>query len=601
MDDSESRRARLLSALRLPLVELDADFKVVFQTDSPLELIIGESYIEQLPSEARPQAKSVLEQAVREGGRPVFSSMFDGRQFRTEVTRLGEEASGLCLVTHDVTEEARARLEGAEERQKLEVALNASKLGLWSWNFRTGVVIWDARMRQITGLPEPIDLATWIEELTHPDDRESFRELTGKAVSPGPLQPSTSRIVRPDGQTRWVLASGRILADASGEPTMMVGGTLDVTEQELMSERLRSAQRMEALGHLTAGVAHNFNNMLMVIAPCLECIQEQNPAGLEEDVQDAIDAAQRAADIVRELMTFAGQQNRKDRKLQSVAEMCAQTSRLCERSFPKGMELRTRLNCVGQSECVPGSIEQVLSNVLVNARDALVMSQTPTPFVSVEAQDVEHFGERWVEITISDNGPGIPEELRTKIFEPFMTTKHGKGTGLGLASSQALIEQHGGQLACKERVGGGTEFLILLPSQVKKASLTSVPPPSGPDSEVPSQRGLVLIVDDEPAIRRLVGRGLSRAGFQVETASDEDSARALISSRPEIRFVLLDRTLRHQDSLKLVPVVREVLPNASVFFFTGEHIREEELQLVDGLIQKPVSVPQLVLRIQETL
>ena len=249
-------------------------------------------------------------------------------------------------------------------------------------------------------------------------------------------------------------------------------------------------------------------------------------------------------------------------------------------------------------QCSPGALEQVLSNVLFNARDALVLAATASPRVSITARDVERFDDRWIEILIADNGPGVPNELRSQIFEPFFTTKAGSGTGLGLASSQAIVQQHGGQLACRPAAPCGTEFLILLPSVPLPAGRTS----ERSDSETTEpDTKRVLLVEDEPAIRRIFSLGLTRMGFEISTAASTVEARRLLEDGIAADVVLLDMTLGSGVGASLLKLVREKLPAAKVFYFTGQLVDESDAGEVDGVIQKPIDLRDLAATIRSAL
>lgn len=592
---------RLLDLQPVHIAELDAGFRVIYQNQHEFQFALGEEIMNQFPVQMRENCLSVLTEVLCEGGSRQFDYCHsDERHLQTEVQRLGEEASGfhLCLLTRDVTDITVQRARSKEDRQKLAVALEASQVGLWSWNLRTDLVLWDKRMREITGHDIPINLPQWRDTLMHPDDRGAIPDMAALFEQGGPFSPQTSRIVRPDGQVRWLMTTGMVCLGVDGQPESVVGGCMDVTDHQRLTEKLQSAQRMEALGHLTAGVAHNFNNMLMVITPCLEAIEEVAIPEMQEDIGDALAATERAAEVVRQLMAFAGQRNKTERVTQSTATLVREVVRLCARSFEENMRFSLKIEANGYLNAAPGSVQQVLSNVIFNARDALVSAEIPDPVIDVICRDANLFDEDWVEIVVADNGPGVPEHLRSKIFEPFVTTKNGKGTGLGLASSQAIVEQHGGQMACRTRNDGGTEFLILLPT---------VPPPrplslAQPAIDVQTAAGArVLLIDDEQAIRRLMQRGLERSGLLVETAECPESLEHVLARSEGFDFVLLDRSLRGSQGKSLLPRLRNVLPGAKIFYFTGEHVGPKEALQVDGVVQKPVDIRSLVRMIRTAI
>lgn len=578
----------MLKALRPQLVEVDANNVVIFENRDQPTYKAGRNLLDQLPECTAKKAREAIEH-VRSTGEPsTFVAQHGSVPIQISVMGLGEEAPGhVCL---SFEEKRRSEEEELEERRRLEVALHASGVGLWSWHIPSGRVVWDDRMREITGRESPLTLPEWIERLTHPEDRAQVREESPMGVVIGDFRSSPARIVREDGEVRWVVTAGTTIAGENDAPEWVVGGLTDVTEQQRLSEKLQEAHKMEALGHLTGGVAHNFNNMLMIIEPCLEMIRDTAQGELRKDVDDALQATQRATEIVAQLMTFAGRQNQRERQTKSVALLCEESVRLCSRSFPKAVTLESKVETTALVECIPGALEQVLGNLLLNARDA-VTAHRGSGRVVLHAMDHDEFEDGWVMITVSDDGPGVPASLRGKVFEPFVTTKAGKGTGLGLASSMTIVQQHGGQLAYRPSTLGGAEFLMLVPRQGRDSDAVV---PGQPDTESSPQQGMrVLVVDDEPALRRLVKSGLTRYGYVVESAGSVAEAEKALEELDDFGAVLLDRSLGPEDGADLVPTIRSRMPGARLYFFTGEFVSSDEAATVDGVIQKPLNIRKL--------
>lgn len=598
MTDFEETRL-LLEALGQQVIALDEEFRVVYQNHSG-EFEVGRSLLDQLGDEEKERARRALAECGSTHERKSFEVSVSGRNRRWTVASLPlGGAARFCISV----EEPFDSTEPEGNSLDLRAALEASGVGLWSWHLPTDRVVWDQRMRAITGHQIPLNLPQWIEILTHPEDRKRVAEEASGASAPGSFGSQISRIMRPDGSVRWVLTAGTVVPNGGGEPEWIVGGLMDVTVQHRAAERLREAHKMEALGHLTSGVAHNFNNMLMIIAPCLEFIRETVNGDLLEDVNDALNATRRASEIVAQLMTFSGKQNRQEKAQYQAADLCERTIHLCRRSFPSVIELETEIVSQGTLECTPGSLEQVLGNLVFNARDAVMSQSSRSPRVQIKAQDVDYYGDKWIQITVSDSGPGVPVELRTKIFEPFVTTKPGRGTGLGLASAMAIVEQHGGQLAYHPSALGGAEFVVLLPALQESKEAAPESSSRKKLAQSPPREGVrrVLVVDDEPAIRRLLCVGLPRYGYEVVAAEGPTDLRETLEREASFDFVLLDRSLGAHDGLKLVPLLREKCPLAKIFFFTGEYIGESDAALVEGVISKPLNLRDLANVIEETM
>ena len=239
--------------------------------------------------------------------------------------------------------------------------------------------------------------------------------------------------------------------------------------------------------------------------------------------------------------------------------------------------------------------------LLLNARDAVLEIGASAPRIVVtlaeaSAADVASRPElaasqRWVVMTVSDEGPGMTEEVVGRAFEPFFSTKDvGKGTGLGLATAYATIREHGGLIECHSRLGEGTRFVVHLPvaeTPSRPASRSTAPPEPGEGIRV-------LVVDDERAIRVVVQHMLEEAGFAVRVASSAEEAVATLGRDAEVDVVLLDRSMPGAPGSRLLPELRRLCPTAKVLYFTGQQVARGEAEAVDGVVHKPIEAAALV-------
>jgi two-component system cell cycle sensor histidine kinase/response regulator CckA len=506
---------------------------------------------------------------------------------------------GICIVSLDVTAD-RQRSEALQAADNmLRIAIDATGIGLWTADAKNGVV-WDARMREITGHEIPLGEQEWTDQLVHPDDRE----LVAKAMTlaeVGVFVGAPHRIVRPDAKIRWVLPVGRVSTDASGAVTGMQGGILDFSKQRELEEQITQVQKLEAVGSLTAGVAHNFNNLLMAIIPTLELLEPVVPPTHREYVEDAMHAAQRGAELVRELMTFAGQRGRVSKTHTAAEQIVDHALTICRRTFGRKVALSVHYReDLPLLFCDPGAIEHVLVNLLLNARDALPPSGGQ---ISVDVrlakpeETVKVRGSSALCIEVHDNGQGIDAALQPKIFEPFVSSKGANGTGLGLSTAHAVVTDHGGSIEMESTGDDGTTFRIFLPADGKlgaRGAETSSPVTSPPEGKH------VLIVDDEAPVRRVVRKMLESSNFFVtEAASVEEGAQALAEHGPDL--ILLDCSLAGASGRELVPVARQLCPEAKILYFTGQHVPPDEQGEVDGVLQKPVRTKCLIDGIETAL
>jgi two-component system cell cycle sensor histidine kinase/response regulator CckA len=414
------------------------------------------------------------------------------------------------------------------------------------------------------------------------------------------------RIIRPDGEIRWMLPCGRIFRDDAGRVVRMTGGTLDVTAQRMTSEHLRNAQKLDAIGSLTAGVTHNFNNMLAVIIPTLEhslraAVNGQTPARTHAQMlEDALHAARRATELVTQLMTFAGQRRAPAVKPNEVAPILDRAASMCRRTFDPRVKIEVAIEPgMAPVACEPMAIEQVVVNLLINARDAVLEVERDEPRIVVQLSETMAVppdapgaaAQRYASIRVEDNGVGMTEAAKQRLFEPFYTTKEaGKGTGLGLATSYGIVRDHGGFIAFESQRGAGTTATVFLPL----ATYARVPSRPSPTSIAEPVRGTVLVVDDELAMRRVVELLLVERGHEVHVAEAGAAAVALLDAglRPDV--ILLDRSMPGWPALHTVEQIRMRVPAVPIVFFTGQEVTAEERARVQDVLYKPLASDHLV-------
>jgi PAS domain S-box-containing protein len=565
--------------------------------------VIGASVFDFIAEEFRDVARACFARVQRTGQTERYLSDATGphgglAHYENHVSAVREKDGrcGLCIVGIDVTEHRRRDDALRESEELLRLAVEASGMGIWSWVPTTKEMQWDEQMQRICGVTGSLSFEEYVERLVHPEDQGGLDARRRMALESGEFPTGVYRIVRPDSETRWVLSVGRVVKSESGEVTRVIGGLMDVTDQHALEDRTRHAQKLEAVGTLTAGVAHNFNNMLMVIQPSLDLIAASLPADEQPVLKDAIDATERAVELVRGLMTFAGQSAAGPLTDQGVAGIIEEAVRICRRTFDPQIVLRSSAEPGLVARCDANGLVQVLMNLLLNSRDALTEGERDpreaAPEIRVTARRVQaapranRTASAHARIDVADNGPGMSEAIRARVFQPFFTTKTARGTGLGLATSFAIIRDFGGWMECDSRLGKGTTVSIYLPlsrgrAGERKGDAESVAAPPG--------GGRVLVIDDERAVRNVVSLMLRRAGYQVTTAEDSVEASAVLASGSVFDLVLLDRSLPGRSGPSLVGELRDWLPRAKILFFSGEFIDESQTAQVDGYIQKPVA------------
>jgi nitrogen-specific signal transduction histidine kinase/ActR/RegA family two-component response regulator len=403
-------------------------------------------------------------------------------------------------------------------------------------------------------------------------------------------------VVRPDGSVRWIMSSGDVVHE-DGKVVRILGCNIDVTEHHQLEERVRHAQKLEATGSLTAGIAHNFNNLLAAILPALELVAPEAPANLRDVVGEAIHAARRAAELVRELMTFAGQRRATMRRPESVASLVERAVGICRSTFDRRINLEADVPGPGLLiDCDAGAIEQVLVNLMLNARDALHEVRDHRARVTVEVSQIEapeaiQRAAAFVRIRVSDNGAGMTEAVRQRMFEPFFTTKPvGQGTGLGLSTSYAIVREHGGTIECESEPGRGTRCSVLLPRYEGKPRARQ-PTPATPNIRAGAH---VLLVEDEAPIRKVVTRLLESVGHRVTALGGTGEALARLPDLGDVSVVLLDRSMPDGLGETIIPDLRRAMPGARILLFTGQDVEPVVEALADGVLAKPVTSEDLL-------
>jgi PAS domain S-box-containing protein len=484
---------------------------------------------------------------------------------------IARSVSGIHL---DITDRKRAEAELEEARRQLDLAVEGAHVGLWSVDPNSGAVWHSETSRALWGMDPDLALDTAVlKEFIHPEDWELVRGPYRRGF-PDQTVSLEHRIVRPDGQLRWIHALGKAQRDASGAVTMVHGIHLDVTgrkagEAELARSReaLHQSEKLAALGSLLAGVSHELNNPLSAIVGQAEMLEEDaRGTPLEARAKKISGAADRCARIVQTFLAMA-RRREPDRVAIDPASLVADAFQITEYA------LRTT-GIAGVAECDPhvpaiegdrDQLHQVLVNLIINAQQALEAH----PAIDKICVRTSLTAAGRVAIDVVDNGPGIPPAVLGRIFEPFFTTKpQGSGTGVGLSFSHGIVEAHGGTLAVipSER---GAAFRIELPAASPVAVEIVAEPEAAATIEPVARRALV--VDDEPDIADTIRELLEREGFTVTVAGDGASA-LMALDRDEFDVVLSDLRMPGVSGPEMYARLAEVRPHllARIGFVTGD-------------------------------
>jgi PAS domain S-box-containing protein len=390
-------------------------------------------------------------------------------------------------------------------------------------------------------------------------------------------------------------------------------GKLIEQAKSALEEQLRQSQKMEAVGRLAGGIAHDFNNVLSVVLSYTELMLAQTSPGdpLQSDILEINRAGKRAADLTRQLLMFSRQQVTAPVVL-DLGALLGQMDKMLRRILGEDVELSYESDDgLGNVRADPGSIEQLIVNLVVNARDAMprggrlrvaltnVLSPTSTALRGPRALTGPH-----VRLSISDSGTGMDEVTLARIYEPFFTTKPvGKGTGLGLATVFGIVQQSGGSIGVQSQPGVGTTFEIFLPRVQGEVAVAVVA-----EAGSPGARGAetILLVEDEDQVRNVAAGILRRHGYQVLDARNAGDALVLCGAHPgRIDLLLTDVVMPHMSGPELARRLTPIRPDLRVLYMSGYTdeavIRHGVVEAEVGYLQKPFTVPSLTAKVRVQL
>jgi two-component system, cell cycle sensor histidine kinase and response regulator CckA len=406
---------------------------------------------------------------------------------------------------------------------------------------------------------------------------------------------------QPDEPVALTIAGARGLGEAA-----VLLSIKDGSEESKLKKQVAQATKMQAVGQLAGGVAHDFNNILTgIIGHCDLMLMRHTPGDSDyDDIQQIKNNSNRAASLTRQLLAFSRQQTLRPQILQ-LPDIVAEISNLLQRLLGETVTLAVKHGRnLGAVRADPGQLEQVIVNLVVNARDAMPRGGTVTvQTYAVSTAEVRKLGSDILPITdytalsISDTGTGIPPELLPKIFEPFFTTKDvGKGTGLGLSTVYGIVKQSGGFIFADSKIGAGTSFVIYLPVHRTEAGAVPAPIKSKPKPTETWGSGNILLVEDEDMVRAVAERALTRNGYTVVTAANGEAGLEILASRSDIDLIVSDVVMPVMDGPTMVRQARVDYPKMPILFMSG-YAEEQLRKMIDldniAFLPKPFSVQQL--------
>ena len=473
----------------------------------------------------------------------------------------------------------------AEAVAALEEAQAIAHVGSWVWDTGTGRITWSPELYRITGRPtDHVPTVESFDELVHPEDLPGLRRIRAKATATGIPFPHELRIIRGDGDVRWVSMRANTI-EHDGTPTFL-GVVHDVTERRALEQELQKRQVLEAVGRLASGVAHDFNNLLTIIVTNVELVMDRlgEPLTELEEVQRAADSA---TELTQRLLSIGRTSQAPPRPLELDSHL-EQAVSLLRRVVGDGVEVRGCFAAGAWVVAEPRQLDRVLLNLVLNAKDAM-------PEGGVIRIATERTEPGWVVLTVEDTGVGMTAEVMARAAEPFYTTKGpSAGSGLGLAMVEGAMAQLGGKVTLDSEPGKGTRVGLAFPAAKEQPAEHPAAKPSPADL-----RGLTaLVVEDEPSVRRATARLLRKHGLTVHEAEGPEAALPFVES--ELDVVVCDVSMPSGGGRRVLDTFLRARPDIPFVFMTGYTNRAEWLS--DYLVvAKPFDPKRLTQAIEQVV
>jgi PAS domain S-box-containing protein len=525
------------------------------------------------------------------------------------------DTPGSVLIFRDITASKMAEQALQESECKLQVILESlnqaqriALLGSWQLNLETNHLWWSDETYRIFGVTPNDFSPTWeaIKAIIHPDDLTLHIKAFEHSLQTGESLDVNIRLLTKDGFLKYCHEKGEVFRDDSGQPLRFVGTIMDVTkskqdeEQRIkLQDQLLQAQKMEAIGQLAGGVAHDFNNILGAILGYAEMAQEDSPAGsmLRKDIDQVVKASHRAKNLVKQILAFSRQAKTVLIPMQP-AIIVREAVKMLRSSLPSTIDIRQNIDVnAGLILADPTQIHQIVMNLGTNAFHA--MEETcGTLSISLQKKTLTdedvvcepgmHPGD-FVELSVGDTGPGIAPELWDKIFDPYFTTKEiGKGTGMGLSIIHGIANGYGGCVSFHSHPGEGTVFQVLLPVMPAESVVED-----RPEEIVQLGNERILFIDDEEILAEMGKSILERLGYHVTVRSSSLEALTTFQNQPDMfDLVITDQTMPGMTGSDLARRILQIRPGMPIILCTGYSslISEEKAKSagIKGFAMKPL-------------
>ena len=530
-------------------------------------------------------------------------------QFRDIV--FSRDTQGSATQVLGVVEDVTDRRQGEERLREQAALLDLTHEAVFVQDMEYHVRYWNRGAEKLYSWPAEEAMGQDVTHLLDVGNRGDLFEARSVVLQDGVWTGILQQRTR-DGRDLVVQSSWTLVRHESGTPRSILVVNTDVTEMRKLEAKFLRAQRMESIGTLAGGIAHDLNNVLSPILMAVGLLRRQINDARGRRILETLDtSAQRGADMIRQILTFARGAEGERVPLQP-AHLIREMQKIAEETFPKSLTVRADLGeglWVVSGQATP--LQQVLMNLCVNARDA--MPQGGTLSLSAENVSLDERAARsnpkarpgpYVLIKVSDTGTGIPPEIMDRMFDPFFTTKGlGHGTGLGLSTALSIVESHGGFVDVYSEVDKGTAFNVFLPALPAGSAERAA---AAPETAPPGSGELVLVVDDEPSILEITRETLEDNGYRVLTAPNGRAALAAYERhRSEVRVVLTDMSMPLMDGPTTMKALLALDPDVRIIACSGLRSGPGSEQVkglkVKAFLTKPYTASMLLATLQKVL
>ncbi len=545
----------------------------------------------------------------RKDGSPVWVAQNAGVEQQND----GSEVLEGTVI--DITERKLNTLAIEDWKRRYDAAVIAAGQIIYDWDPASQETTFGGALREVLGYDQEEfawNTGSW-RALIHPDDLQRYLKTVERAAEDMSAFDFEYRVRRQDGSYRTVREQGRVSLE-SGKSAHIIGFVTDITERRTLEAQLRQAQKLEALGRLAGGVAHDFNNLLTIIGGYsdLQLVREDPSGKVHHEAEQIKAAADRASALTRQLLAFSRQQVLQPRRV-NLNDIIRNSEKMLTRLIGEDVEVRTVPGKdLGTVRVDPGQIDQVLMNLVVNARDAMPNGGKLT----ISTENIE-LGENYIRshgyvipgqyvlLAVSDNGSGMDAQTQARIFEPFFTTKEpGKGTGLGLPMAYGIVKQSGGYIEVYSELSLGTTIKIYLPrvdAEVEDLSTGSLAGRS--EGARGSER--VLLVEDDAQLRKLVATVLTARGYGVEVLENLQELEQGLRRFQKCDLLLTDVVMPKMNGPAVARIVAQQWPGIKVLYVSGyttnaivhHGVLDQEL----NYLQKPFTPEALAKKVREVL